>query len=123
MTKPFRGLSVTCGLLALAALATLLLSDVIHRLTLTPIHQQAGALALMLIGSSYISLQLSAKRRWNEMLKGILLGTAFLLWGGEQLLAPSRLVTAMDSAVVTIFVLDLGLIITDHLRRKDHDTP
>lgn len=123
MPKLFRGLSVACCLAALAALAILLISDGMHRLTFTPIHQQAGALALMLIGSSYIGLQLSLKRRWSEMLKGILLGTAFLLWGGEQLLPASRLVTAMDTAVVTIFVLDLGLIITEHLRRKDHETP
>jgi hypothetical protein len=123
MTKLFRGLSIACYLSALAALAILLLSDAIHRLTLTAIHQHAGAFALMLIGSSYIGLQLSAKRRWSDMLKGVLLGTAFLLWGSEQLLSPSRLVTAMDTVVVTIFVIDLGLIITEHLKRKDHETP
>jgi hypothetical protein len=123
MSKLFRGVSVVCCLSALAAIAALIISDAIHRLTLTPVHQQTGGLALMLIGSSYIGLQLSVKRSSSEMLKGILLGTAFVLWGAEQLLSPSRLVTAMDTAVVTIFVVDLGLIITEHLKRKDHETP
>jgi len=77
----------------------------------------------MLIGASYIFLQLSTRRRCNEILKGVLLGTAFLLWGGEQLLPPSPLVTAMDSAVITIFVVDLSLITLEHLKRQDHETP
>jgi hypothetical protein len=75
----------------------------------------------MLIGFSYIVLQLSGRQRWNEMVKGVLLGTAFPLWGCEQLLPPSPLVTAMDSAVVAIFVVDLSLIILEHLRRQDHE--
>ena len=123
MTKLFRGLTIACCLAALAAILVLLSSDATHRLNSTPLHQQTGALALILIGSSYIALQLSAGRKWSAMLKGILLGLAFLLWGSEQLLPPSALVTAMDTAVVTIFVVDLSLIIMEHLRRKDHETP
>lgn len=29
----------------------------------------------------------------------------------------------MDASVVTIFVVDLSLIIVEHLRRKDHELP
>jgi hypothetical protein len=123
MTKLLRGLSLLLFLLAAGAIVVLLSSDVSHRLRLTSFHQQSSALALILIGASYISLQLSAKRRWNERLKGISLGFAFVLWGGEQFLPASRLVTLMDSAVITIFVVDLGLIILDHLKRNDHQAP
>jgi hypothetical protein len=123
MTKLFRGFSVACCLSALAAIATLLVSDGIHWLKPSSVHQHAGAFSLILIGLSYVSLQLSAQRPSDEMLKGVLLGVAFLLWGCEQLLPPSTLVTAMDTAVVTIFVADLSLIILQHLRRKDHETP
>ena len=108
---------------ALAAIAILVASDITHHLAFTYINQQAGALALILIGSSYICIQLSAKRPWAEMLKGVLLGLAFLLWRAEQLLTASPLVTAMDTAVVTIFVVDLSLIIREHLRRNDHQKP
>jgi hypothetical protein len=123
MTALFRRLSVFSFIAALLGIAALLLFDTLNHLRLTPTHQRLGALSLMLIGFSYIMLQLSARRRWNEMLKGGLLGTAFLLWGCEQLLPPSPLVTAMDSAVIAIFVVDLSLIILEHLRRQDHEAP
>ena len=80
-------------------------------------------MALILIGTSYISLQLSANRRWKEKLKGISLGFAFVLWGSEQFLPASRLVTLMDSAVIVIFVVDLGLIILDGLGKGDRGVP
>jgi hypothetical protein len=117
MTKLLRGLSLLLFLLAVGAIGVLLASDVSHALHLTAFHQQSSAMALILIGASYISLQLSAKRRWSEKLKGIFLGFAFVLWGSEQFLPASRVVTLMDSAVITIFVVDLGLIILDYLKQ------
>jgi hypothetical protein len=123
MTKLLRGLSLLLFLLAAGGIIVLLTSDVSHGLRLTSFHQQSSAMALILIGASYISLQLSAKRRWNEKLKGISLGFAFVLWGSEQFLPASRLVTLMDSAVITIFVVDLGLIILDALGKSDRGVP
>jgi hypothetical protein len=123
MTKLLRGLSLLLFLLAVGAIVVLLSSDISHSLRLTSFHQEASAMALILIGTSYISLQLKAKRRWNEKLKGIFLGFAFVLWGGEQFLPASKLVTLMDSTVITIFVVDLGLIILDSLKRNDRQAP
>jgi hypothetical protein len=121
MTRLFRSLSVVLLISALAAVAVLLISDALNHLQLTVVHRHAGGLSLMLIGSSYIGLQVSLRRRWNEMLKDIMLGTAFLLWGSEQFLPASPWVTAMDTIVVLIFVVDLGLAIVGRLRQKDHD--
>jgi hypothetical protein len=123
MIKLLRGLSLLLFLLAAGSIIVLLTSDVSHALRLTAFHQQSSAIALILIGASYISLQLSVKRRWNEKFKGISLGFAFVLWGSEQFLPASRLVTLMDSAVITIFVVDLGLIILDHLKRGHDQAP
>jgi hypothetical protein len=123
MTKLLRGLSLLLFLSALAGIIILLFSDVSHALRFTSFHQQTSAAALILIGTSYISLQLSAKRRWTEKLKGIFLGLAFAMWGSEQFLPAGRAVTLMDSAVITIFVVDLGLIILDYLKRKDDQAP
>ncbi|HEX4645795.1 MAG TPA: hypothetical protein VH598_09320, partial [Verrucomicrobiae bacterium] len=67
----------------------------------------------------YIGLQLSSGRRWNEVLKEVFLGVAFVLWGGEQFLPSSPWVTAMDSVVILIFVADLSFIIVKRLKRKD----
>jgi hypothetical protein len=123
MAKLMRWLSTIFFILALAGIVTLLIFDGLNRLSLTPIHQRAGAISLMMIGASYISLQLSARRRWNEMLKGVMLGLAFFLWGSEQFLAPSLWVTAIDSLVVVIFVVDLSLIIVGRLKNKDPEAP
>jgi hypothetical protein len=123
MTKLFRCFSAMAFIAALGAIATLVIFDGFNRLRLTPVHQQAAALSLLFIGSSYIGLQLSSGRRWNEMLKEIFLGVAFVLWGCEQFLPPSPWVTAMDSAVILIFVADLSFIIVKRLKRKDHNRP
>lgn len=123
MTKLFRGLSLLLFVSALGALAVLLLTDAAHALRPAFFHQQSSAVALILIGASYVSLQLSSVRPWNEKLKGIFLGFAFILWGSEQFLPASRWVTLMDSAVITIFVVDLGLIILGRLKRPDQPAP
>lgn len=121
--KPLRWLSALLFLAALVGIAVLLLSDAARHYSFAAVHQRIAAFPLLLIGLSYICLQLSARRPLGEMVKGILLGLAFVLWGGEQLLPPMALVTVMDGTVVAIFVVDLGLIIVEHLRRKDHELP
>ena len=123
MKKPLRNLSALLLISALAGTAALLMFDGLNHLRLTSLHQRAGAVSFMLIGASYISLQLSARRQWRERFKGVLLGTGFLLWGCEQFVPPSSLVTIMDSLVVLIFVSDLGFIIVGRLRQKDDGTP
>ncbi|MGA3007730.1 MAG: hypothetical protein ABSE59_07555 [Opitutaceae bacterium] len=119
MSKLLRGLSLLLFLSALAGISALIYSDVSHALRPSSLHQQASAAALIFIGTSYVSLQLSTKRRWNEKIKGLFLGLAFALWGSEQFLPAGRLVTLMDTAVITIFVVDLGLIILDGLGKTD----
>ncbi len=121
MAKLLRWLSTIFFILALTGLVTLLAFDVWNHLRPTPVHQQAGALSLMLIGASYICLQLAARRPWSETLKGVMLGVAFLLWGSEQFLSPSVWVTAMDSLVILIFVVDLSMIIVGRLKRKNQE--
>ncbi len=123
MKKPLRSLSALLLVSALAGTMTLLVFDVLNHLRLTPVHQRAGALSFMLIGVSYISLQLGTWRKWREQFKGVLLGLGFLLWGSEQFLPPGPLVTVMDCLVVLIFVSDLGLVIVGRLRQKDDRTP
>jgi hypothetical protein len=119
MKKPLRSLSALLLLSALVGLATLLVFDAWNHLRLTSVHQRVGALSFILIGVSYISLQLSSGRPWRERYKGLLLGLGFLFWGSEQFLPPGPVATALDSLVVLIFVSDLGLVIVDRLKRTD----
>lgn len=121
MTTLFRWLSTILFVSALVAMLTLLVSDALNALTLTSLHRRAGALSFMLIGSSYVALQLSFRRPWSERVKAILLGVAFMFWGSGQFLPPSLWATAMDTAVVVIFVVDLSLIIVESLKRNHYE--
>ena len=121
MATLFRWLSTILFVSAIGAMLTLLVSDALNALTPTAVHRCAGALAFMLIGLSYVALQISLRRPRSEKLKAILLGIAFLFWGSGQFLPPSFLATAMDSAVVVIFVVDLGLIIIENLKRNHYE--
>jgi hypothetical protein len=117
----FRCLSTILFVSALAAMATLLVSDALNALTPTATHRCAGALSFILIGSSYVALQIGLQRPPAEKIKAILLGTAFLFWGGGQFLPASLFATALDTVVVVIFVVDLSLIIVENLKRNHYE--
>ena len=85
MKAVFRSLSLLSLALAIVSVAGLLIFDGLNQLRLTPLHQQTGALAFVLIGSSLIWLQLSSKDDPKEKLKQMLLGLAFVFWGGETI--------------------------------------
>jgi hypothetical protein len=103
--------------ISFATVGFLAVSDVIHGLQPSGLHSHLGALALIMVGSSCMSLQVISRRPRRDIAKGITLGAAFVLWGVEQLLPASRWTTAMDTSVIMIFVIDLGLIILDGLER------
>jgi hypothetical protein len=86
-------------------------------------HERSGASALILAGFSFLCLLLSRKARGSELLKGFLLGTAFVLWGTESFLPAGATRDAIDAVVIAIFVLDLGLVIKDGLRNGSTTAP
>jgi hypothetical protein len=116
MKSAMHGLAKVLFGLALFALVWLLLPDIWISFHPSLRHQQAGALALIFVGSSFICIQLSDGKRLKEVLQGLLLGLAFVLWGSEQFIPPGVAATAMDSVVIVIFVADLGLVIASHLK-------
>jgi hypothetical protein len=118
MKRRLRALSGILFLLAFVALAFLLLPDLWLHFRPTFRHRQTAAFALIFVGASFICLQLSVDGRWRDKLKGVLLGSAFVLWGSEQYLPAGAWVTAIDSAVIAIFVVDLGLVIGGSLGRR-----
>ena len=89
----------------------------------TSIHAQASAAPLMLIGAAYVCLQPAIQPSAMELLKRLLLGLAFLLWGYVQLLPPGIRATVLGDLVIGLYVVDLYLIIRTHLRRDDWETP
>ena len=127
LRKPMPKLSrLLCACLAAAALGALLAlgaNDALLCFAFSPLHRLFGALALIMIGASYVALQTCDRRPLADRMKGMFLGAAFVMWGLEQLLPPGRIVTAMDFMVVAIFVVDLNLIIFAQLRRRAAVSP
>jgi hypothetical protein len=103
--------------------AVLLVVDGLPQLLSHLSHAPLSAAPLLLIGLAYLALQPLVRPRPLERLKRVLLGTAFILWGIDQLLPSGRLATVLGDVVIVLYVLDLGLIIRDHLRREDWETP
>lgn len=77
-----------------------------------------SALPLLLAGSSYLVLQAILRPRPLELLKRLMLGTAFLLWGVVQLMPASNLTAELGNVVIALYVVDLGLIIWTDLDRR-----
>jgi hypothetical protein len=121
MAKLYQRLSLLLLIASWVGLIGLLCTDGIHRLHFTPAHQRLSALALIFIGLSYGVFQFAAVRRSSERLKGLLLATAFVLWGSEQFLPASPIMTLLDSVVIGIFVVDISLVIVDRLKNPPPD--
>jgi hypothetical protein len=76
------------------------------------------ALPLLLAGSSYVVLQAILRPQPLELLKRLMLGIAFLLWGVVQLMSASNLATELGNVVIALYVVDLGLIIWTDLQKN-----
>lgn len=109
MWPAFRLLSMACLALSLLALGTLVTWDAYHGFKSTSRHLELSALALMLIGASYIFIHLKPGMPRSVRVKALFLGAAFFIWGVEQFLPVTPVVTAIDCIAIGIFVVDLGL--------------
>ena len=77
-----------------------------------------AALPLLLAGSSYVVLQAILRPQPLELLKRLMLGIAFLLWGVVELMPASDLATELGNVVIALYVFDLGLIIWTELHKS-----
>jgi hypothetical protein len=73
----------------------------------------------LLAGSSYVVLQAILRPRPLELLKRLMLGIAFLLWGVVQLMPVGDLAAELENVVITLYVVDLVLIIWTDLQRNE----
>jgi hypothetical protein len=77
-----------------------------------------AAFPLLLAGSSYVLLQAIVRPRPLELLKRLMLGSAFLLWGITELMPSGPLATELGNLVIALYVVDLGLMINTDLRNN-----
>jgi len=80
-------------------------------------HAPLSALPLLLAGASYVVLQAVLRPAPMELLRRLMLGSAFLLWGVVQLMPSGTLATNLGDVVITLYVIDLGLMVQAELQR------
>jgi hypothetical protein len=112
-------ISIALTFLAILSCGLLLLADIAPQALASVGHVALSAAPLILIGAAYIALQCLLRPGFKELSKRLLLGLAFILWGIDQLLPPSRASMVLGDAVITLFVVDLGLITLAHLKQTD----
>jgi hypothetical protein len=81
-------------------------------------HLPLSAIPLLLAGTSYLVLQAILRPSPLELLKRLMLGVAFLLWGTVQLMRPGDLASELGNIVIALYVVDLGLIIWTDLQKN-----
>ncbi len=100
---------------ALAAGIILLLSDVLP----TPlVHAPVSAAPLLLIGSTYLGFQALIRPKPLDLFKALIVSSAFLLWGIDQLLPTGWFATTLGDVVIVLYVIDLGWMVADRLKQQ-----
>jgi hypothetical protein len=79
-----------------------------------------SAIPLILIGIAFASLQFVLPRTRLQILLGLLVAAAFILWGTEQFLSNRAVASFIDDVVVLLFVLDLSIVVWGHLKSGVH---
>lgn len=119
-------LNAGARLFSLAALALAFLSGVLlvllravnwFRPHLVPWHLKS-AYPLIFAGVACAGLQAAVPRRRNEVIFGLIVAAAFILWGLEQFLSDPALISLIDDLVVFLFVFDLSFLVYGHLKPK-----
>lgn len=77
------------------------------------VHGWLSALPLLLAGASFALLQVRLRPSRNILFRRLLLATAFLGWGIDQLLPSGRIALFLGDAVIAAYVLDLFWMAAD----------
>jgi hypothetical protein len=103
--------------LALAAGVILLTRDVF--LAGLP-HAPVSAAPLLLIGAAYLGFQVLLRPKPLDLFKALIVSSAFIFWGVDQLLPVGRVATTLGDVVITLYVLDFGWMMIDRLKQRNH---
>jgi hypothetical protein len=111
----FTGLLI---ILALVAGAGLLLDDlVLHQLVGLP-HAPISAAPLLLIGAASLGFLMLTRPKPLDLFKALLVSSAFILWGVDQMLPSGRLATTVGDVVIVLYVIDLGWVMGSAMRSR-----
>jgi hypothetical protein len=103
--------------LALVAGVALLTNDVF--LSILP-HAPVSAAPLLLAGAAYLGFQVLVRPKPLDLCKALIVSSAFILWGVDQLFPLGRVATTLGDVVITLYVIDLGWVMFDRLKQRNH---
>jgi hypothetical protein len=83
-----------------------------------------SAAPLLLIGAAYLAFQLLIYAKPLDFFKALIVSSAFILWGIDQLLPSGWFATTLGDIVIVLYVIDLGWMMMDRLKQewKSHHT-
>jgi hypothetical protein len=111
LSRTRRVVAVVLGVMTLAGVVALLLWDVSPRLFPAGAHSVLAAFPLTMIAVAYLAYQAARRPARAELLKAVLLATAFLLWAANQLWPNLSAATLCNDGAIALFVLDVFLVI------------
>ena len=106
--------------LSLLGCAVLLLFDFFPALLPLLRHGPVSAFPLLLIGITYLGLQVVLRPAPLELLKRVMLASAFILWGIDQLLPTGPVATTLGDIVIVLYIIDLALMMRDSLSARSN---
>ena len=77
-----------------------------------------SSVPLICAGVAFGFFQFAARRTGRQIVLGLGVSLAFILWGGEQFISDPSIVSFIDDVVVLLFVVDLGVVMAAHLRSR-----
>lgn len=105
-------------LLAFASSVLLLLKDTSLTLLRHIAHAPISAMPLLLTGIASLCFQLIVRPKLLDLLKALIVSTAFIMWGLDQLLPAGRIATTLGDVVIALYVVDLGWMMLDQLKQS-----
>jgi hypothetical protein len=116
-----RAISALALVLAIASAVILVALHLVHSFQpdFMP-WKMKSAIPLILIGVAFASLQFVLPRTRTQILLGLMVSAAFILWGTEQYLSNQAMVSFIDDIVVLLFVIDLSIVIRGYLKPGVH---
>jgi hypothetical protein len=108
----FTGLVTTLALFSCVLLLAFdLFQPFLHFLT----HAPVSAVPLLLIGLASLSFQMVIRPKLLDFLKSLLVSSAFILRGVDQLLPAGWVATMLGDVVIVLYIVDLGWVMIDQL--------
>jgi hypothetical protein len=110
LDRAHRTLPVILGVVTLASIGVLFAWDAFPRLFPANAHDLLAAFPLAMIAIAYLVYQAAHRPPRIEVVKPVLLATAFLFWAANQLWPKLPQATLFNDLAIALFVLDVFLV-------------